>query len=72
MASRASEFGLDLIAVERAREKCERADREIAHTMYRQRILPKQLERARARVAQLEREAERLGMSHLLNQEQAQ
>lgn len=38
------------------------------HTVYRLRRLPEQLERARLRVAQLEREAARLGLKHLIEE----
>ena len=59
----------DLIQMERERQaKADnaRTERQIAHLVYRQRMLPSQLERARARVAQLEREAQRIGFEHLL------
>lgn len=51
-----------------ATENRERVWRDIesARTAYRIRILPEQLERARARVAMLEKEAAALGMNDLL------
>lgn len=59
---------LDLIEMEQRRQQ-EREDKRLAHIMYRQRALPRQLEHARARVRQLENEAARYGMTHLLNNE---
>jgi len=46
----------------------ERQRRMEKHTVYRLRRLPEQLERARLRVAQLEREAARLGLKHLIEE----
>ena len=37
--------------------------------LYRMRVLPDQLERARRRVEMLEREAQRYGLTHLLTKE---
>jgi hypothetical protein len=57
---------LDLIEADLAREQ-QKADRQISHINYRLRMLPKQLDSARRRVVHLEREAARLGLSHLLS-----
>jgi uncharacterized protein YgbK (DUF1537 family) len=43
-----------------------RKDKELAHLSYRLRVLPEQLDRARARVRQLESEARRYGMFDLI------
>lgn len=43
-----------------------RQEKELAHLSYRLKVLPDQLERARARVRQLENEARRYGMYDLL------
>lgn len=43
-----------------------RKEKELAHLSYRLKVLPDQLERARARVRQLENEARRYGMYDLL------
>ena len=44
-------------------------DKDEEWRAYRVRLLPEQLARARRRVLHLEREAERLGMTDLLNKE---
>lgn len=51
-----------------AKARAERAStpREVLHAEYRVRILPTQLDRARHRLSHLEAEAQRLGMSDLL------
>ena len=41
--------------------------RQIGHMAYRLRVLPSQLQTARRRLADLEREAARLGLHHLLS-----
>lgn len=43
-----------------------RKEKELAHLSYRLKALPDQLERARARVRQLENEARRYGMFDLI------
>lgn len=45
-------------------------DQRVDHILYRQRFLPVQLERARAKVAALETEARRYGMTELLEKAQ--
>jgi hypothetical protein len=44
--------------------------KEREYLRYRKRVLPEQLELARRRVQSLEREAERLGMIELLNNQE--
>jgi hypothetical protein len=51
------------------RQELSREQKQKEYEKYRIKILPDQLERARLRVKHLEREAERLGLNHLLRSE---
>lgn len=61
---------LDLVSVERERQEQAVFDRQVEHEAYRRRVLPSQYQRALRRVEQLKREADRLGITHLLRTKQ--